>query len=376
MGSETFDNVQTTDETVSPERGLIPLSEQPVDILVTNADKQGRDISKMSDFMQLYAKKQVAALSNSPLIEIATEFPFADMGIISDVIQQASVFAEGKTSLLPDFDSLPKEIRTKLNKGIYTIGDSRQVKDNLRAVILDENGVRVKDVTLKKVINNPGTVQTVRNITNQLQMKQISDKLSAVLDIQSYQLDKDRDHQIYTPFFNARDNILYAQIASSKEDRDYHLRLAADYLTDTKNEVWRELDTAAKHLAKCTKHPFFHRQAPIKMLISHIAEDLRLSAIVCGLKMQVSEYLGQPQIAQIEHHQYQRDMLCFMDVDVLGSGYTAIELVHSNYEYNKNNLDFWYHFSQEMKPKLKESMKMIEAGNTYILALEDVKDEQ
>ncbi len=369
-------NGQDNNAPVVSEHGLVPLSEQPVDILITNADKQGRNISKMSDFMQLYAQKQVTALSNSPLAEIVTSFPFADMGIISDVIQQASVLAEGKTSLLPDFDSLPREIRTKLNKGIYTVGPSRQTPDNLRAVILDENGVRVKDVTLKKVINNPGSVQTVRNITNQLQMKQISDKLSAVLDIQSYQLDKDRDHQIYTPFFNARDNILYAQNASSKEDRDYHLRLAADYLTETKNEVWRELDTAAKHLAKCTKHPFFHRQAPIKMLISHIAEDLRLSAIVCGLKMQVSEYLGQPQIAHVELQQYQRDMLDFLDVEVLGSGYTAIELVHSNFEYNKNNLDFWYHFSQEMEPKLKESMKMIEAGDTYILALEDVKDEE
>lgn len=225
-------NGQDNNAPVVSEHGLVPLSEQPVDILITNADKQGRNISKMSDFMQLYAQKQVTALSNSPLAEIVTSFPFADMGIISDVIQQASVLAEGKTSLLPDFDSLPREIRTKLNKGIYTVGPSRQTPDNLRAVILDENGVRVKDVTLKKVINNPGSVQTVRNITNQLQMKQISDKLSAVLDIQSYQLDKDRDHQIYTPFFNARDNILYAQNASSKEDRDYHLRLAADYLTE------------------------------------------------------------------------------------------------------------------------------------------------
>ena len=69
-------------------------------------------------------------------------------------------------------------------------------------------------------------------------------------------------------------------------------------------------------------------------------------------------------------------MLDFMDIDVLGSGYSAIELVHSNYEYNKSNLDFWFNFSQELKPKLKESMKMIEEGSTYILALEDAKDEQ
>lgn len=49
------------------------------------------------------------------------------------------------------FDILPVDIKTKLKKGIYTIGNPRQADGNLRAVVLDENGVRIKDISLKKV---------------------------------------------------------------------------------------------------------------------------------------------------------------------------------------------------------------------------------
>ena len=45
----------------------------------------------------------------------------------------------------------------KFQKGIYKIAESKQVDGNMRAVILDENDIRVKDITLKRIKNNPGT---------------------------------------------------------------------------------------------------------------------------------------------------------------------------------------------------------------------------
>ena len=38
------------------------------------------------------------------------------------------------------------------------MGESRQVEDNVRAVVLDENGTRIKDVTLK-VLNTQDTLE-------------------------------------------------------------------------------------------------------------------------------------------------------------------------------------------------------------------------
>lgn len=148
-------------------------------ILVTDADTNGYEISKMSDFMGLYAQQLTRSLADSPFVEVVSNIPVADLGIINDVVQHAAVVARGNITLVPDFDSLPAGIKEKLKQGLYSIGDSKQVDGNLRAVIVDENGVRVKDITLKKVINNPGTLETTRSIANQMQMKQIQDTLKA-----------------------------------------------------------------------------------------------------------------------------------------------------------------------------------------------------
>ena len=200
-------------------------------ILVTDADTNGYEISKMSDFMGLYAQQLTRSLADSPFVEVVSNIPVADLGIINDVVQHAAVVARGNITLVPDFDSLPAGIKEKLKQGLYSIGDSKQVDGNLRAVIVDKNGVRVKDITLKKVINNPGTLETTRSIANQMQMKQIQDTLKGIQEMQSYQLDRDRDRDILTPFFDARDYILQAQNAASIESRNQLLEKAADRMT-------------------------------------------------------------------------------------------------------------------------------------------------
>ncbi len=119
-------------------------------ILVTDADTNGYEISKMSDFMGLYAQQLTRSLSESSFVEVVSSIPIADIGIINDVVQQATVIARDNITLVPDFDSLPSGIKEKLKQGLYSVGDSKQVDGNLRAVIVDENGVRVKDITLKR----------------------------------------------------------------------------------------------------------------------------------------------------------------------------------------------------------------------------------
>lgn len=191
------------------------LAPSELHILVTDADTNGYEISKMSDFMGLYAQQLTRSLAESPFVEVISSIPVADIGIINDVIQQVAVVTKDNITLVPDFDNLPSGIKEKFKQGLYSIGDSKQVDGNLRAVIVDENGVRVKDITLKKVINNPGTLETTRSIANQMQMKQIQDTLKGIQEMQSYQLDRDRDRDILTPFFDARDFILQAQNATS-----------------------------------------------------------------------------------------------------------------------------------------------------------------
>ena len=135
----------------TPKGELVSIEPQkPLAIFKTDADRYGRDITAMSNFFDGYVQQMSLSLKEQSNLEIVSEIPIANIGIINDVVHQANIVMQGNITLLPDFDSLSADVREKLKKGIYTVGDSKQVDGNLRAVILDENGVRVKDITLKK----------------------------------------------------------------------------------------------------------------------------------------------------------------------------------------------------------------------------------
>lgn len=158
----------------------------PLVIFKTEEDKTGVNILKMSNFFDGYVHEMMISICDSSTLQDITQLPIVDLSMIEDVINQADVITQGNVILLPDFDNLPSDVRIKLKKGIYSIGESKQVEDNLRAVILDENGVRVKDITLKKVISNPRKVETMHSIANQIQMRQIYAKLSEIQEFGSY----------------------------------------------------------------------------------------------------------------------------------------------------------------------------------------------
>ena len=150
------------------------------------------DITKMSNFFEVYIPQLSCELRTNTMIDVIRNVPVADIGIINDVVQHAEVMIGGEYGYVPDFDSLPYDIKTKLQKGIYKIGESKQVEGNMRAAIFDENNLKKKEITLKKVRKNPGTVETTRSIANQDQMRQIYAKLDDIQELQSYQIDRDR----------------------------------------------------------------------------------------------------------------------------------------------------------------------------------------
>ena len=367
------DKYSEQDNKELPNTALVP---SELHILVTDEDTNGYEISKMSDFMGLYAQQLTRSLAESPFIEVVSSIPVADIGMINDVVQQAAVVARKNITLVPDLDSLPAGIKEKLKQGLYSIGDSKQVDGNLRAVIVDENGVRVKDITLKKVIRNPGTLETTRSIANQMQMKQIQDTLKGIQEMQSYQLDRDRDRDILMPFFNARDYILRAQNASTIEARNALLEKASDQMTTALNSVYTEMQTASLHLAKNTKRSLFHRQSTIDMLLSNLSDDLQLATKFSGVQMQVFEALGRREESKLVLDRYQTVMHDFITQKIDGRGLSAIELMHDNYHYTKENTDCWYTFSKELEPALESARLAIENKDVYLVSVEDVKNEQ
>ena len=351
---------------------IIPHNE--VHILVTEEDTNGENIFAMSDFFGGYVQQLVDAIRTNAVTTYVPSIPVADIGIIGEVVQRAEVISQGTTQLLPDFDSLPKDIRQKLKDGIYKVGESKQVDGNLRAVIVDETGTRVKDVTLKKVNIDLSTLEASRSITNQLQMRQLYAKLDAIQEMQSFQTARDRDRDIKVPFLDARYYILKAQGENCTDtEREESLKKAADKLLSAVNSVYTDLTTSTEHMLELTKRPIFQRKDQIRGYIGFLSEDIQVATKLVGLRMQVLDYLGDTDGAQIEMSHYQRVMTDFFTKALPNRGYSAATLIHLNYPYNAENRDCWYRLSEDLKSAL-ETKKDREKEHMYLVSVEENED--
>ena len=354
-------------------------SKKPLVIFKTDEDKYGRDIALMSDFFDGYVQQMSLAIREQSDLEVLTELPMADLGIISDVVHQADIIMQGNMTLLPDFDNLPPDVKKKLKKGIYTVGESKQVDGNLRAVILDEEGVRVKDITLKKVLNNPGNIETVRSIGNQMQMRQIYTKLADIQEIQSYQLEKDRDRDIVVPFLDARSLVLEAETKANEEERLALLKEADGKIRTALNSVYADIQTTSKRFAKRTSIPVWVPGSQMETYMGFLTTDLQIATKYVGVRMQLLEYMGEKETAKSVLQNYQHVMYDFLTKPMTKKGLSTATLMHDYFPYDKSNMNCWYNFSQEMTPALETSIKTLElsmsdehANDVYIVSVEDI----
>ena len=354
----------------------------PLVIFGTEEDRTGNNILKMSNFFDGYVQEMMLSIRDfSPLKDI-TQLPIADLSIIGDVINQADVISQGNVTLLPDFDSLPSDVRTKLKKGIYSIGKSKQIEDNLRAVILDENGVRIKDITLKKVISNPGNIEAMRSIGNQIQMRQIYEKLSEIQELQTYQIQRDRDRDIIVPFLDARDLVLEAATKKSEEDQIRMLKVADDKMRTAINSVYTDIETTSKSFAKKVGTPFGYFNKTPNTYMEIIAEDLQIVTKFVGVRLQILEYLGERKTAKLVLENYYSNILSFIEQPISKKGLSASMLMQNFFPYNVSNMDFWYNFSIEMKPMLEKNLEQLRLESTeldgnevYFVSVEDSRNE-
>lgn len=354
---------------------IVESGKQELRIFVTDVDKYGTDVTKMSNFFEFYIQQLTCELNTNTAVNVLENIPIADLGIINEAIHYIDLMRNGKYGYVPDFDSLPNDIKDKFDKGIYKIGESKQVDGNMRAVILDENGVRVKDLTLKQVKNNPGTMETIQSIAIQAQMRQISAKLDEIQELQSYQIDRDRDRDIVNPFLIARDYILRAQTGGTLEDKKENLKKATDEITKAVNAIKTDLLTTSEHFAKLTRRPIFQRPDLIKRYIGYLALDLQLVTKYVGVQMHVFDYLGDKASSILTLEGYQHIMQDFFTKSINQKEQSAATLIHLYYPYNENNRNWWYKFSNDMKPVLQTDLKSIEGKEIYLVSVEDIRDE-
>lgn len=376
-----MDKSKETTKMVKKKSGDVE-STKSLAIFKTDADKYGRDITVMSDFFDGCVQQMSLFLREQAEMEIVSDIPIADIGILNDVFHQANVIMQGNVTLLPDFDNLPADIKKKLRKGIYTVGDSKQVDGNLRAVILDENGVRVKDITLKKVINNLGNIETVRSIGNQIQMRQIYAKLADIQEFQTYQLEKDRDRDIIVPFLDARTLVVEAETKESAEERTQLLKEADGKIRTALNAIYADIETTSKRFAMRTSIPFLQFGSQLNSYMGYLTSDMQIATKYVGVRMQLLEYMGYTKTAKSVLQQYQHVIYDFLTKPITKKGLSTAELLHDYFPYDKSNMNCWYSFFKEMKPTLESGIHALElslegkyCNDVYIISVEDIENE-
>lgn len=347
---------------------LCPIDE--LHILVTDEDINGENILAMSDFFSGYISHLATEVRSNGTIEVMSEIPIANIGILADVLNQADILMQGTTQLIPDFDSLPSDIKKGLKSGEFSIGESRMVDGNLRSVIVDKTGTRVKDVTLKRVSVNSGMFETTRSIGTQLQMRQIYSKLDAIHQMQTFQIARDRDRDFKVPFLNARYHILKAQKCTTKAERDSHLETAAEYLLKAESNLYTDITTSTNMLVKHTRIPIFRKKQAINDGIGYISEDLQTVTKLVGLRMQLLDHLGDTDGARIEMDRYHRAMSDFFAQPLPNRGYSAAALIHMNYPYTAENTNCWYQLSTEMTSQLR-AIEAQSENQVFLVSLED-----
>ncbi len=362
-----------------PTTNQIPESNalQPLNIFLTKADRVGEDLSAMSNFLDGYIQHLAVSVQHNAGLEAVRELPVADIGIINELVHQAHVVVKGNVMLLPDFDRLPRDIKRKLKEGVYTIGESRQVEDNLRAVILDENGVRVKDITLKKVITNPGTMETVRNLEQQIQMRQALDKLSEVQELQRFQIEKDRDRDIFSPFLLARKYVLRAELQATPEERRALLAKADEEMTKAIHAVMLDFNTTARSLANAAAKPYTNVAHTLDAYMNYMARDMQALNQFVGIELQILAHLDKPLEAQLVIDEYQHTLDFFLNTPLGKKGLPAADIMHNYFNYDEANMNCWYRYATEMRPVLAQNMDALrlQSGqnmmDVYVMDVED-----
>lgn len=351
-------------------------------ILSSEADRTGRDIALMSDFMG-DGLKSLTGRGMVKLSPITGKMPATTLGAIHEVLSNGEAIIGTDYSWIPDFDSLPKDIRNKLGKGVYTIGESRQVEGNYRAVILDENKVRVKDVTLKQIKNKPSYDMAYRNLLTQIKLQQISSLLENIAEMQGYQIRRDRDSDITIPFFNARDLILEAENEDDPLQRDDLLKEARRGFGDVTNALYSYIrrdvgllaDRSSRQLPLVYKRvTLFLNPAKIHEAMGFVLEDLQVLQKSVGLQLQISNMLGDDAAANWILGQYNDELLRFCEAPLDGTGRSAAQLMHAYFPYSEDNMNAWCTLKADIVKAGSIKKSLADDATIYLIKIEDVKD--
>ena len=358
---------------MSEHNELIPSEKNELlNIFTEEEDKKGTDLLAMSDFFEVFIGKIETEMGTDTAWEVFHNIE-GFIGEIAAAIKGG--FDISKMGMLvADYSHFSQEIVDGLKEGIYHVGQSKEVAGNLRPAILDENEHLVKFFTLKKAVDPTRVLSDISTLSMQASLQRISSQIEDIgRDVKGI-IDFSRREALSNKFIYARDKIMFASTAS-EEERELYLKEADTYLMEGLTDLYSDINAQVKALADI-KGPFASVKA-IDSVLSYINEDMQMIPRYVGLRVYLFNYRGKADDANriLGEYQYQLQTLTERK---LGDGkYTALELIHKNYPYDEENVDFWLEKPKQMLEVIDSYQTMLEQKDkdVYYIDVEDFEDE-
>ena len=343
-----------------------------LNIFTEEEDRKGTDLLAMSDFFEVFIGKIETEMGTDTAWEVFHNIE-GFIGEIATAIKGG--FDISKMGMLvADYSHFSQDIIDGLKEGIYHVGQSKEVAGNLRPAILDENEHLVKFFTLKKAVNPSSVLSDISTLSMQASLQRISSQIEDIGRDVKGMIDFTRREALSNKFIYARDKIMLAATAS-EEEREHYLKEADTYLMEGLTDLYSDVNAQVKALADI-KGPFASVKA-IDSILSYINEDMQMIPRYVGLRVYLFNYRGKADDANRILGEY-RYQLHTLSERKLGDGkYTALELIHKNYPYDEENVDFWIEKPKQMLGVIDsyETMLAQKDKDVFYIDVEGSEDE-
>ena len=355
--------------------GYTPLEDKPLlNIFATEEDKNSTDLLEMSNFFELFIDDIGDNLHNFYQWDTVIDFG-ALLGRLAAAIK-AGFDINDMGVMVADYSHFSKEIIDGLKKGIYHIGESKEVAGNMRPAILDKDEHIVKWFTMKKAVNPKEMLSDVGSLSMQNSLRQISSELKGISQDLKYEIEFNRRQALSLPFINARTKFLNA--INNPKNKVKYLEEADTYLLEGLNALYADIEAEAKRLGDSDLKP---NQSKIKEffigslkyaddILGRINEDMLMIPKYVAVEVYLLKHLERYEDAKAVLGQYKYHLDKMANTPLLGSEYTAAEVIHELYPYHKDNRDFWLEMPQETISALDSLQLLIEPKENEVFLIE------
>lgn len=360
---------------MSDNNSITPLEEKSLlNIFATEEDKNGTDLLEMSNFFDIFIDDIDKNLHNYHQWESVVDFGTL-FGRLAAVMKTGFDINDMGV-MVADYSHFSKDIMDGLKKGIYHIGQSKEVAENMRPAILDKDEHIVKWFTMKKAINPKEMLSDVGSLSMQNSLRQISSELKGICQDLKYEIEFTRRQSLSLPFINARTRFLNA--INNPQDKVKYLEQAESYLIEGLNALYLDIDAEVKRLGESDLKPnqnkikefFVSNLKYADDILGRINEDMLMIPKYVAVEVYLLQNLERYDDAKSVLGQYKYHLDRMANTALPNCEYTAAEVIHDLYPYHKDNVDFWLKMPQQTIAALDSLQLLIEPKKSEVFLIE------